>query len=147
MTYDLRSPITDAEWAAYHEIRRRVLFDLRGRGAAYDPNHPDDSRPGHYPLVLFHEGEPLGVIRVDVDADAAIFRRVAVREDVQRRGHGRHLLAGAERFARSVGCRRVVSHVDADAVGFYERCGFQIASDANRHGKTVFMTKPLAETS
>jgi hypothetical protein len=35
MTYQLRSPASDAEWASYHEIRRHVLFELRGRGAEY----------------------------------------------------------------------------------------------------------------
>lgn len=142
-TYELRAPATDAEWAAYHDIRRRVLFELRGRGAEYEPNHPDESRIGHHPLVLFHDGVPLGGIRIDVDGDIAIFRRVAVREDVQRHGHGRHLLSRAEAFARSQGCRRIDSHVDAGAVGFYERCGFRQVAASVARASTVLMTKSI----
>jgi GNAT superfamily N-acetyltransferase len=145
MEYDLRAPTTDAEWAAYHEIRQRVLFELRGRAAAYDPAHPDEFRPGHYPLVLYSEDRPLAVIRIDVDGETATFRRVAVREDAQRRGHGRHLLAEAERFARDRGCRRVLSHVDAGAIAFYEKCGFIVAGDADLRGKAVLMMKSLVE--
>jgi GNAT superfamily N-acetyltransferase len=145
MTDELRGPATDAEWRAYHDIRRHVLFDRRGRGTAYDPNHPDDSRPGHYPLILWSGTEPVAVIRVDIDARVAIFRRVAVREDVQRIGHGRRMLTMAEQFAHSRGCSRIDSHVDAGAIGFYERCGFHRVANEAPDAETVLMTKPLSD--
>jgi len=124
MTVELRAPSTEADWMAYHAIRRRVLFELRGVGSAYDPNHPDERRPSHYPFVLWDADEAVGVIRVDVQDDVAVLRRVAVREDLQRRGYGRSLLCAAERFASERGCTRAVSHVDPSAIEFYERCGF-----------------------
>ena len=43
---DFRPPTTDTEWASYHAIRRRVLFELRGNAAAYDAHHPDDHPEG-----------------------------------------------------------------------------------------------------
>src|SRR4051812_30744045 len=128
MHHELRRPATDAEWALYHTIRREVLFERRGKGADYDPNRPDETRLGNNPLVLWAGNEAVGVIRVDVDGDVAVFRRVAVREDLQRRGHGRQLLAFAEEFARARGCSRVDSYVDPSAIGFYERCGFHRAT-------------------
>lgn len=145
MTEELRPPGSDAEWAAYHAIRRHVLFERRGRGAAYDPAHPDESHAGHHPLVFWAGGEAVGVIRVDVDGEVAVFRRVAIREDAQRRGYGRRLLAAAERVAAAAGCVRVEAHVDADAVGFYERCGYvrPVAPPSVAQGP-VFMWKPLA---
>ena len=36
--YRLRPPATEAEWQIYHDIRRAVLREARGQGAAYDPN-------------------------------------------------------------------------------------------------------------
>jgi GNAT superfamily N-acetyltransferase len=145
MKHDLRPPVGEVEWAAYHRIRRQVLFEHRGRGAEYDAAHPDEFRTGHHPLILWHGDEAVGVIRVDIDASVAVFRRVAIREDVQRRGYGRLLLARAERFARANGCVRAESHVDADAVGFYERCGFGRAGAPPRTARgPVLMTKPLA---
>jgi len=125
MTDDaFRRPTSDAEWATYHAIRKRVLFDLRGQGAAYDADHPDEHRPGHHPFVLWEGAVPIGVIRIDVHGEVATLRRVAIREDLQRRGHGRRLLQAAERFASEQGCTRVESHADPGAIGFYERCGF-----------------------
>lgn len=82
-------------------------------------------------------------MRVDIDGEVATFRRVAVRDDVQRRGHGRSMLTGAEQFARHYGCLRIESHADAGPIGFYERCGFQRATDVPSHAETVLMIKAL----
>lgn len=135
---DFRAPATDAEWASYHGIRRRVLFELRGNAVAYDAHHPDEHRPGRHPFILWVAGEPVGVIRIDIDGPVATFRRVAIREDMQRRGHGRRLLEAAERFATEQGCTRIESRVDPDAVRFYERCGFTRSDPVS-----VLMSKSL----
>jgi GNAT superfamily N-acetyltransferase len=140
MTHVLRPPITVAEWDAYHAIRRRVLFELRGRGNTYDPDHPDEHRPGNHPFLLTRDGLPVGVIRVDLEPERAIFRRVAVRADAQRRGHGRALLSLAEAFVRQQGIAVIHSYVDPDAMGFYERCGFiQCVSIADRSSASATM--------
>ncbi len=95
---------------------------------------------------MLYRGEPVGVVRIDVEQTTAICRRVAIRSDVQRLGHGRMLLTLAQQFARGKGCERLVSHVAPDAVEFYEQCGFTVGTDqtigsAERH--TVFMMKGL----
>jgi GNAT superfamily N-acetyltransferase len=142
--YRLRRPRSDAEWAAYHAIRRTALFERRGKGDEYDASHPDELRSGNYPLLLLYRGEPIGTIRIDLTSDMALFRRVAIREDVQRRGHGRQMLTLAERFVRARGRHRIRSHVDAAAVGFYERCGF-VGERPDRNAETVVMTKALED--
>ena len=123
--YQLRSPANEAEWQSYHEIRRVVLWEARGLGAAYDPNRPEERQPNRFAQILFFEGVPVGVLRIDIEASTAIFRRVAVRIEHQRKGHGRIMLMLAEKFARKHGCISVRSGVAPDAVGFYESCGFQ----------------------
>jgi len=143
MQVELKAPTTEEDWAAYHAIRRRVLFELRGNGAAYDEHHPDETRPGHHPLLLWVAGTPAGTIRVDVNGHRAILRRVAIREDLQRRGYGRQLLEEAEQFARQHGCTRLESYVDLGAVGFYERCGFTRADSAASTDVAPLMTKGL----
>lgn len=143
MQGELKAPATERDWATYHAIRRRVLFELRGHGAAYDSHHPDETRPGHYPFLLWIGDDPVGVVRVDIDGATAIIRRVAIREDCQRHGYGRQLLQAAEEFAGQNRCTRVESHVDPGAVGFYERCGFIAAhSSQSSHGDHL-MTKLL----
>jgi len=132
--YVLRIPIAANEWQAYHAIRRAVLFEARGLVGVYDENHPDEHLDGHYPLVLFHGHEALGVLRVDVAGHEAIFRRVAIRPDRQRAGHGRTMLALAERFACAKGCVIIRSFVDRTAVQFYLRCGFVCANASDGTG-------------
>ena len=139
---DFRAPTSDAEWASYHAIRRRVLFELRGDGG-YDPHHPDEHRPGRHPFLLWIDGSPVGVVRIDIDGQVAMLRRVAIRDDVQRRGYGRRLLEHVERFARQEGCTRIESNVASDAVGFYERCGSMVADPRPAAATSVPMYKSL----
>lgn len=141
--YRLRAPGAQNEWNAYHAIRRKVLFENRGLVGMYDEQQPDEFSPGHYPLVLERHSEIIGVIRVDIEGETAIFRRVAIRDEAQRRGHGRILLALAEVFARRKGCNVVKSFVNPGAVGFYERCGFSRDPLAEPYPGHVPMLKAL----
>ena len=138
---ELHRPRSEEQWTAYHDIRRMVLFERRGRFGVYDASHPDEHKPENHPLLLLVDGEPVGTIRVDLSRDSAIFRRVAVREEVQRRGYGRAMLRLAEQFARERGSRRIQSFVDRGAVGFYERCGFVRDPEAVNDESTVLMYK------
>lgn len=124
MAYELRSPESESQWQAYHDIRRTVLWEARGNFGVYDDNHPDEYKPSHFPKLLFHDGVPIGVIRIDVHGETAWFRRIAINEALQRNGHGRVLLGLAEEFARKTGAKRVESSVDEDAIPFYLRCGY-----------------------
>jgi GNAT superfamily N-acetyltransferase len=142
-SHTLRGPENEEEWRAYHEIRRKVLFESRGRFGVYHENHPDEFVKDNHPLILFDRNMPIGVIRVDIQDRVAWFRRVAVREDSQRSGHGRVLLSLAETFAREAGCNEVRSNVAADAVGFYERCGYSRDLSMSAESGSVLMQKPL----
>ena len=137
--YFLRPPQDDGEWRSYHAIRRKVLFDRRGQ--PYDEHHPDEFCAGNHPLVLFHRGEPVGVMRIDIDLPVAIFRRVAIREDMQRKGHGTVMLELAKRFACDNGCSLIRSFVNPEAVGFYERCGFNQDEASLSDAQHVLMQK------
>ena len=90
----------------------------------YDENHPDERVPGNHPKLLLYRGDPVGVIRIDIASPRALFRRVAIRADVQRRGHGRVLLSLAEEFAVEQGCRHLAASAAPNAIGFYQKCGF-----------------------
>lgn len=123
--HELRAPCGNQEWLALHAIRRKVLFEDRGKRDTYIEKHPDDFKTGHHPLVLLYKGVVIGVIRVEVSEMVAWFRRVAIQEYLQRLGHGRVLLRLAEAFAKAEGCNEVRSNAAVDAVGFYERCGYE----------------------
>jgi len=139
----LRPPRNDDEWLAYHAIRRTVLFENRGQVDVYVENHPDEFKPDNHPLVLVQCGVILGVIRVDVNVRVAWFRRVAIRQDKQRSGHGRTLLQLAEVFASRKGCAEIRSNVAREAVGFYLRCGYAKVAPTENQSDSVLMRKEL----
>ena len=138
MIYSLKSPELSTDWDAYHSIRRRVLWEARGRFGVYDDTHPDEYKEGHFPKLLFLDGEPIGVIRIDVAGALGWFRRVAIVESLQRKGHGSQLIKMAEEFARGQGVARIQSDVDREAISFYHRLGYRLL---NRSG--TLMAKDL----
>lgn len=140
--YDLRAPQSETEWAEYHAIRRHVLFELRGRVHEYDARHPDESREGNFPLLLFLGADIVGVVRIDVRPPVAALRRVAIRPERQRQGHGTALLALSERFAGMHGCSELISQVALDAVTFYKRRGFEIVQPSC--GSVLAMRKDVS---
>jgi GNAT superfamily N-acetyltransferase len=141
--YELRRPRSDEEWRAFHALRRRVLFENRGKGESYVENHPDDSQPGNHPLVLLYREEIIGVMRLDVAETIGWLRRVAIREDLQRVGHGRVLLKLAEAFARAQDCDELRTNAAVEAVGFYERCGYERDLEALSPPNSVRMWQRL----
>lgn len=122
----LVSPNTDAEWSAYHDIRRRVLFEDRGRFGVYDEQHPDEYATGNHPKIAKIGEQAIGVIRIDIAADAAHFRRVAIDTPFQRQGYGTQMLLLAEKFVRDNGLTLIYSSVDRAAVHFYIKCGYLV---------------------
>jgi GNAT superfamily N-acetyltransferase len=131
MTFELErcslvEPQSDADWSAYHDIRRRILFESRGQYGIYDSNRPEERAPGHYPQLLVRASHYLGVVRIDVAGTTAYLRRVAIDEPYQRQGLGRTLLALAEGFARARSATRVESSVARDALPFYLSCGYRL---------------------
>jgi GNAT superfamily N-acetyltransferase len=139
--YRLTRPATQEDWAAYHAIRHRVAFEA-GEEIRDDP---DETAPGHYPLLLKRAATPVGTIRVDslASGDAA-FRLVAIDPVCQGEGHGRALLREAEAFARAIGCRRAVVYATPEAAGFYAAAGYtEDEFDENYFGGIVQMAKPL----
>jgi GNAT superfamily N-acetyltransferase len=95
-------------------------------------------------LSLFSLVRPAIMVRIYIDGNQAIFRRVAIREDLQQASHGRILLTLAESFAQEKGCLHIWSDVAPDAVGFYERCGYKFVPSALLIGTSISMQKNLA---
>ena len=125
---------TPEQWRTYDDMRRRILWESRGQFGVYQENHPDERKPGNHPMLLLSEGDAIGVVRIDIDRDAAeaTMRRVAITEAEQRRGHGRALVQLVEEFAASKGCRRVIVGSAEDAQRFYEKCGYTTCAPGSK---------------
>ena len=119
-----------------------MLFEQRGLFGQYDPDHPDEHKPGNYPKLLTRETTYIGVVRIDVEGELALLRRVAIDEPWQRQGYGRLLIALSEAFALERGALRVESAVARDAVEFYRKCGYRFMPSSTANA-SVRMAKLL----
>ena len=131
---------SDGDWAAYHDIRKRVLWDGRGL-IGYDERHPDDRLADNHPLLLIRDGAPVGTARLDVvDRRLGIVRLVAIESSLQRRGLGRALMKQVETYAHDLGLDRLEVNAAKDAEGFYQKLGWAtVRSDR----KNPLMAKAL----
>ena len=124
MTYRLVDVENEADWHAYHAIRRSVLWEARGR-SNYDARHEGEYRPNRYPLLLKLAGRSIGTTRLDDFGGAvAAVRLVAIVSDAHRQGHGRKLMELVEDRALALAARHLVINSASDAVGFYEKFGW-----------------------
>jgi N-acetylglutamate synthase-like GNAT family acetyltransferase len=125
MTYELIRVQDDADWASYHAIRRDVLWTARGL-AGYDDKRPEERLPDRYSLLLKLDSQAIGTTRLDDRGDGTgIVRLVAVRGDLQRQGHGTKLAAMVDDFAVALGVHTLFVNAVADAVGYYEKLGWE----------------------
>jgi GNAT superfamily N-acetyltransferase len=97
----------------------------------------DDSRTqidgyielGRVLVARSERGEIIGHLQlIPTSADAVEVKSIAVREDHQRRGLGRRLMARALTICREEGTRAVsvtTATADLDNLRFYQRCGFR----------------------
>jgi len=114
--YRLDRPRCDADWQAYHGIRRKV-FHL--------PRPVEEISPTCHPLLLFLEDQPIGAIQVDdLGNEAAALRLVAIDPAHQGGGHGRAMLERAEQFAQRIGCGKAVVYATPESAGFYQSLGY-----------------------
>lgn len=140
-TYRLTRPACQADWEAYHAIRRSVHFEDEEAGL----DHDEDLAPGNFPLLLWLNDRPVGAIRIDsLAGGGAAFRLVAIHPDCQGQGHGRMLLRQAEAFARVIGAQKAVIYSTLEAAGFYSTAGYSEDEWEDQYfGGVVMMTKPL----
>ncbi len=123
--YELRKPETKEDRKKYHDIRRVVLFEERGRFNVYDESHPDEHKKGNHPFLLAHNGRPVATVRQDhFKKDGVIVRLLAMFAEERGKGHGMELLGLVEDYARKNGRNKLVVNAAPEALGFYRKAGF-----------------------
>jgi len=119
---------------------RFVGREPRGQFGVYNENNPDNRKEGNYPLLLAFQGDVVGVVRLDCDSgDVGIIRQLAIDGPAQGVGHGRVLLELLVARGIALGFRALEVNSDKQAVGFYQRFGFNLI-----HGEREY---PLLQLS
>jgi N-acetylglutamate synthase-like GNAT family acetyltransferase len=123
--YEIIPVSTEQDWKAYHAIRRKVLWENRGR-SNYNDQHEDEYLPHNHPLLFKLNGLPIGTTRLDnfQDGSGAV-RRVAILDDFQRKGHGRRMAEMVDRHAENLSIKILFVNADHEALGFYKKLGWE----------------------
>ncbi len=84
----------------------------------------------HILIGAFEEEQMLGCcMLVEENPLVVRLRQMAVLNDLQGKGIGRALMHFAENLARDRGYKTVSMHARKNAIGFYEKMGYTLASD------------------
>jgi|ERR1700735_238339 N-acetylglutamate synthase-like GNAT family acetyltransferase len=125
MAHELSKVTSESDWRDYHSLRRKILWEAKGR-IGYDETHRDEFLEPNHPLLLKLYGRSIGTTRLDDfnDGTGAV-RLVTIAIDVQGRGHGRVLSELVENYARRLGLTTLFVNAAPEAVGYYEKLGWE----------------------
>lgn len=120
---EIRAPQTEAEWAEYFQLRYDILRKPWGEP---DGTERDKFEDDAIHAAAYVNGKLVGVGRLHAfDLGVGQIRYMAVREDHAGRGVGREVLRFLEDQGSAAGIREIVLNARENAVGFYERVGYE----------------------
>ncbi len=116
-----------------HEYRQMVKLrdDILRKplGLGFSQEELDQEKDNMF-IAAFEEEDILGCcMLVEKDAATVKLRQMAVLNNLQGKGIGRALMSFAENLARDRGYKILSMHARKNAIGFYEKMGYKVASD------------------
>ncbi len=121
---EIRSPKTEHEWAAYYDLRYRVMRKPLGKERGSEKNEGDETGI-HF--ALFENNEISGIARLDkVDETICQVRFVAIETTIQGTGLGKKIMLEVERKGKELGYSKMILHARDYALPFYEKLDYQL---------------------
>jgi GNAT superfamily N-acetyltransferase len=115
------------EYQQMVKLRDEILRKPLGLG--FTPEELESEKDNML-IAAFEEERMLGCcMLVEEQAGTVRLRQMAVLNDLQGKGIGRALMNFAENLARDRGYRIVRMHARVNAVGFYEKVGYQVRGE------------------
>lgn len=89
-----------------------------------------EKEKGNLMMAAYEDDKMLGCcMLVEEDPQTVRLRQMAVVNDLQGKGVGKALIQFAENLARDRGYRKITMHARKNALGFYEKMGYQAVGD------------------
>ena len=124
--YYIRFCSHDAEWQAYHRIRKEQIFDNE-KHIIYDPQHPSITAKGHFHFVFFYGSLVIGVAHLEfLNSKEVALRPFAMDTQYQNQGLGSRFLLELEKWARYQSKKIIRAHANPKALSFYTRLGYKL---------------------
>src|SRR5882672_2681973 len=122
--------IIDHETKEYRQmVKLREDILRKPLGLGFTPEELEEEK-GHLLIGAFEDDEMLGCCMLVEEKPGTIrLRQMAVLNDLQGKGIGRALMNFAENLARDSGYSILSMHARKNAIGFYEKMGYRVASE------------------
>lgn len=115
------------EYRQMVKLRDDILRKPLGLG--FSPEELENEKDNML-IAAFEDDDMLGCcMLVEENSDTVRLRQMAVLNDLQGKGIGRALMGFAENLARDRGYKTLSMHARKNAIGFYEKMGYKVASD------------------
>ena len=116
-----------AEYQQMVKLRDAILRKPLGLGFTFEDLEKEKD---NMLIGAFEDERMLGCcMLVEEQPNIIRLRQMAVLNDLQGKGIGRALMNFAENLARDRGYKILSMHARKNAVGFYEKMGYEVASD------------------
>lgn len=131
--------VDERQRAEHHRIRQAVFVEEQGIFTESDVDE-HDARDDVVRVLALRDDQPVGAVRLYVvDQQAGLWKgdRLAVLADCRTCGVGAPLVRFAVAYAGAHGGRRMVAHIQAPNVRFFERLGWSVYRPAEDYlGRT-----------
>ena len=125
-----RAPQSEEEWAAYYDLRWRVLRQPWNQPPGSERDSFEDAAV--HACVFGPDNQVLGVGRLHrLDENSLQIRYMAVEESHRGKGVGRCILTYLENEARRNNIMNIVLNARESSIPFYERCGYTVSGQAH----------------
>ena len=116
-----------AEYRQMVKLRDEILRKPLGLG--FSPQELEKEKENML-IAAFEDEDILGCCMLVEESQLTVrLRQMAVLNDLQGKGIGRALMSFAENLARDRGYKSISMHARKNAVGFYEKMGYRVASE------------------
>jgi predicted GNAT family N-acyltransferase len=96
-------------------------------------------------IVMYDDQKPIGAARIRIIEDYGKLERICILKPYRKFGYGKHIMQKLEEIARENHVLKTKLHGQTQAIPFYERLGYNIASEVfiEENIPHVIMTKKL----
>lgn len=118
----------EAELQAAFALRYRVFVEEQAVPVELERDGLDGE--ARHAVVVGRDGAAVAAGRLLVRGEVAKYQRVAVDRALRGQGLGRLVMEALDRIAGAAGCRSARLSSQVDAIGFYERLGYEAFGEA-----------------
>jgi N-acetylglutamate synthase-like GNAT family acetyltransferase len=125
MNVKLKQPKTIKKFEDYYDLRWRVLREPWQQLGGSEKDELENE--SFHIMVCGENNKVIGVGRLHFNTETeAQIRYMAVTPEYEKQGIGTSIIAALEAKARQQQCKTIVLHARENAVGFYQKKGYEL---------------------